>query len=101
MFFFYLILFDFLINLLKKNSLVCKSAIHDGRVAPWNGENSPVLIRNNSFQSSIFPSVLRNGILSTKFVFYLNFIFINYSVKDQHHHYIILIHLEIVESMVC
>jgi len=64
---FYFILF--INKFVEKNSLVCKSAIHDGRVAPWNGENSPVLIRNNSFQSSIFSSVLRNGILSTKLVF--------------------------------
>ncbi|CAF3308495.1 unnamed protein product, partial [Rotaria sp. Silwood2] len=48
------------------NSLVCKSAMHDGRIAPWNGENSPVLIQNTSTQSSIFLSALRNGILSAK-----------------------------------
>ncbi|CAF5206483.1 unnamed protein product, partial [Rotaria magnacalcarata] len=48
------------------NSLVCKSAMHDGRLAPWNGENSPVLIQNNSSKSSIFVSTLRNGILSAK-----------------------------------
>ncbi|CAF1124596.1 unnamed protein product [Rotaria sp. Silwood1] len=48
------------------NSLVCKSAMHDGRVAPWIGENSPILIQNISLQLSIFPSALRNGILSAK-----------------------------------
>lgn len=58
----------FIKNKQKKNSLICKSAIHDGRVAPWNGENSPVLIRNNSIQTSIFTSTLRNGILSGKLV---------------------------------
>jgi len=52
-----------------KNSLVCKSAYHDGRVAPWNGENSPVLIQNTSRQLSIYSSALRNGILSSKFIF--------------------------------
>ncbi|CAF1215178.1 unnamed protein product [Adineta ricciae] len=48
------------------NSLVCKSAMHDGRVAPWARDFSPVLIQNNSYQSSIFPSSLRNGINSAK-----------------------------------
>lgn len=52
----------------RKNSLVCKSAMHDGRVSPWSGENSPVLIQNSSIQSSTFASVLRNGILSSKLV---------------------------------
>jgi hypothetical protein len=42
--------------------------MHDGRVAPWNSENSPVLIRNNSIQSSIFPNALRNGIVSAKLI---------------------------------
>ena len=50
----------------KKNSLVCKSAMHDGRVAPWTGENSLVLIQNTSRQSPTFSSTLRNGILSSK-----------------------------------
>jgi hypothetical protein len=82
----------FLLNkkeIFEKNSLVCKSAMHDGRVAPWNGENSPVLIRNNSIQSTIFPSALRNGILSTKLdklfisfisLFFLSFLKININI---------------------
>lgn len=42
--------------------------MHDGRVAPWKGENSPVLIQNISTRSPIFISTLRNGIISSKFV---------------------------------
>ena len=46
--------------------------MHDGRVAPWTRESSPILIRNSSIQSSTFPSALRNGIVSAK----LDYIFI-------------------------
>jgi hypothetical protein len=42
--------------------------MHDGRVTPWIGQDSSVLIRNIAIQSSIFPSTLRNGILSSKLV---------------------------------
>jgi hypothetical protein len=52
--------------------------MHDGRVAPWNGENSPVLIQNNSFQFSTFSSTLRNGIVSAKLVYKFHFHFIDY-----------------------
>jgi hypothetical protein len=48
--------------------LICKAALHDGRIAPWSGENSAILIRNISSQSSTFLSTLRNGILSAKSV---------------------------------
>ncbi|CAF4100035.1 unnamed protein product, partial [Adineta steineri] len=66
------------------NSLVCKSAMHDGRVAPWNGENSPVLIQNNSIQSAIFPSVLRNGIHSAKStsLSYNTYTFVNNRINE-------------------
>ncbi len=40
--------------------------MHDGRVAPWNGENSPVLVQNISIRFSNFSNVLRNGIISSK-----------------------------------
>jgi len=60
-------------KIFEKNSLVCKSAIHDGRVAPWNGENSTVSILITSRQLSISSSALRNGILSAKFVLNLKF----------------------------
>ena len=55
------------IDFVWKNSLICKSAIHDGRVAPWISDQNTVLIQNNSNQLSSFSSVLRNGILSSKF----------------------------------
>jgi len=48
--------------------LVCKAALHDGRVAPWNGTTSTILIGNSSSQSSTFISTLRNGIPSAKSV---------------------------------
>jgi len=47
-----------------KNSLICKAALHDGRVAPWNSTNSTILITNTSLQASTFISTLRNGIVS-------------------------------------
>ncbi|CAF3917952.1 unnamed protein product, partial [Rotaria sp. Silwood1] len=66
------------------NSLICKAALHDGRIALWNRENLTVLIRNNSFKSSTFISTLRNGILSSKSVGYLDFVyqFINSRINE-------------------
>jgi len=83
---------------LKKDSLICKSAIHDGRVAPWNRENCPVSIRTTSTKLSIFSSAFRNGILSAKFVLNLNFtyLFILF-IKDQHQHYILVTFLLMIE----
>ena len=43
--------------------------MHDGRVSPWTGENNSIVIQKNSNQLSRFESVLRNGIISSKFVF--------------------------------
>ncbi len=51
-----------------KNSLICKAALHDGRVAPWDTDNSTVLITNTSVQSSTFISALRNGIVSGQLI---------------------------------
>lgn len=56
----------FLLLLLSKNSLICKAALHDGRLAPWNSDNTTIFIRNNSLQLTSFLSSLRNGILSNK-----------------------------------
>ncbi|UJR29534.1 hypothetical protein I4U23_010751 [Adineta vaga] len=66
------------------NSLVCKSAMHDGRVAPWGRDYSPVLIRNNSFRSSIFPNTLRNGINSAKStsISYNTYSFLNTRINE-------------------
>jgi len=47
-----------------KNSLICKAALHDGRVAPWTANNSTIFITNTSVQSSTFIGTLRNGIVS-------------------------------------
>ncbi|CAF3441204.1 unnamed protein product, partial [Rotaria sp. Silwood2] len=65
------------------NSLICKAALHDGRIAPWDGINSTLLIRNSSYQSSIFQSTLRNGILSSKSFGYSYFIyqFLNHRIN--------------------
>ncbi len=49
-----------------KNSLICKAALHDGRVAPWLASNSTIFIRNSSRQDTTFISTLRNGIFSGK-----------------------------------
>jgi hypothetical protein len=51
-----------------KNSLICKAALHDGRIAPWNADNSTIIIRNSSLQSTTFISALRNGIVSGELV---------------------------------
>ncbi|CAF0846728.1 unnamed protein product [Rotaria sordida] len=66
------------------NSLICKAALHDGRIAPWNETNSTILIRNSSFRSSTFISTLRNGILSTKLVgnSYLVYQFLNNRINE-------------------
>ncbi|CAF2093138.1 unnamed protein product [Rotaria magnacalcarata] len=50
------------------NSLICKSALHDGRIAPWQQDNSTLTISNRSSKSSTFISSLRNGILSGKLI---------------------------------
>jgi len=47
-----------------KNSLICKAALHDGRVAPWLADNSTIFITNTSITSFTFFSTLRNGIVS-------------------------------------
>ncbi len=71
--------FEKYISKILKNSLICKAALHDGRIAPWNGERSTLLISNISTQSSTFISTLRNGILSAKSVgsSYLVYQFLN------------------------
>jgi hypothetical protein len=51
-----------------KNSLICKAALHDGRVAPWNTDNTTLFIKNTSLQSLTFISALRNGIVSGQLI---------------------------------
>lgn len=54
----------------EKNSLICKSAIHDGRIAPWIQLNSSITFIKSANPSSTYLTSLRNGILSSKFVFF-------------------------------
>ncbi|CAF1112160.1 unnamed protein product [Adineta steineri] len=66
------------------NSLICKAAYHDGRIAPWSTDMSTILIKNSSSQSSTFISTLRNGILSAKLMdnLYIMYQFINNRINE-------------------
>ena len=55
-------------SLFSKNSVICKSAWHSARLSVGLSNNVTLFIRNSSTLSNVFPSVLRNGILSSKFV---------------------------------